>query len=145
MTAKQYLSSYHRIACNYKASVKEYKSVDEDMITIKSPSFDERVKSSPQNDPIGEIVINLEKQKAMISVRMLNFQSRMSIIRNQLAELEAVNSEYYTVLMLRYILDEDWKSICSKLHMSRSQANVIHGKALEEFDRMFSEVYINVV
>lgn len=143
MTAKQYLSSYHRIACNYKASVKEYKSVEEDMITIKSPSMDDRVQTSPQNDPIGEIVIVLEKQKAMIGVRMLKFRSEMTVIRNQLSELENVNPEYYTLLMLRYILDEDWKTICSNLAISRTTANTIHGQALAEFDRIFGKTYLD--
>lgn len=141
MTAEEYLKSYHRYVCNYKASVKEYKSVDEDMITIKSPSFDERVQTSPKNDPIGEIVINMEKRKAAIGVRMLNFQTKMTMIRNQLASLEEVNDEYYTILMLRYILDEDWKSICSNLCVSRTQANKILKQALAEFDKKFGETY----
>ena len=141
MTAEEYLKSYHRYVCNYKASVKEYKSVDEDMITIKSPSFGDRVQTSPQNDPIGEIVINMEKRKAAIGVRMLNFQTKMTMIRNQLASLEAVNDEYYTILMLRYILDEDWKSICSNLCVSRTQANKILKQALAEFDKKFGETY----
>lgn len=141
MTAEEYLKSYHRYVCNYKASVKEYKSVDEDMITIKSPSFGDRVQTSPQNDPIGEIVINMEKRKAAIGVRMLNFQTKMTMIRNQLASLEEVNDEYYTILMLRYILDEDWKSICSNLCVSRSKANKILRDALDEFDRKFGETY----
>lgn len=141
MTAEEYLKSYHRYVCNYKASVKEYKSVDEDMITIKSPSFGDRVQTSPQNDPIGEIVINMEKRKAAIGVRMLNFQTKMTMIRNQLASLEEVNDEYYTILMLRYILDEDWKSICSNLCVSRTQANKILKQALAEFDKKFGETY----
>ena len=141
MTAEEYLKSYHRYVCNYKASVKEYKSVDEDMITIKSPSFGDRVQTSPQNDPIGEIVINMEKRKAAIGVRMLNFQTKMTMIRNQLASLEEVNDEYYTILMLRYILDEDWKSICSNLCVSRTQANKILKQALAEFDNKFGETY----
>ncbi len=141
MTAEEYLKSYHRYVCNYKASVKEYKSVDEDMITIKSPSFGDRVQTSPQNDPIGEIVINMEKGKAAIGVRMLNFQTKMTMIRNQLASLEEVNDEYYTILMLRYILDEDWKSICSNLCVSRTQANKILKQALAEFDKKFGETY----
>ena len=141
MTAEEYLKSYHRYVCNYKASVKEYKSVDEDMITIKSPSFGDRVQTSPKNDPIGEIVINMEKRKAAIGVRMLNFQTKMTMIRNQLASLEEVNDEYYTILMLRYILDEDWKSICSNLCVSRTQANKILKQALAEFDKKFGETY----
>jgi hypothetical protein len=141
MTAKQYLASYHRIACNYKASVKDYKAVEADMISIKSPSLEDRVQTSPTNDPIGEIVINMEKRKATIGVRMLNFQTKMTIIRNQLAELENVNEEYYTILMLRYVLAEDWKSICSNLAKSRTQANRIHGLALAEFDKRFGDSY----
>lgn len=145
MTAKQYLSNYHRIACCYKAAVKEYNSVEEDMISIKSPSMDDRVQTSPQNDPIGDLVIQLQKQKAQIGMKMVKYQTKMIMIRNQLSELEEENHEYYTILTLRYILGEDWKTICSNLNVSRTQANKIHGFALAEFDKRFRTSYINVI
>ena len=61
MTAKQYLQSYQRIERRYNAVVEQIKSIENEMISLRSPNFDERVQTSPKKDPIGEIVCNLEK------------------------------------------------------------------------------------
>ena len=111
------------------------------MISLKSPSFDDRVQTSPQNDPIGEIVCDLEKQKAKIGMDMVKYKARMLTIRQQISGLEEVNNDFCVVLLLRYVLYKDWKFVCDNLKMSRSQANVIHGRALQEFDRIYSKDY----
>lgn len=143
MTAKQYLQSYRKLEGDYKVSMTEYRSVEDDMISIKSPSLGDKVQSSPKNDPIGEIVINMEKRKAIIGRRMVMIQSRMATIRNQVCSMEDVDNDYYTILMLRYILYKEWKFICSTLHVSRTQANCLHGRALQEFDAKYGENYNN--
>lgn len=139
MTAKQYLQGYRRLECNYKSALEEYKSVESDMITLRSPGLDERVKSSPKSDPIGEIVISMEKQKAKLGVKIISYKSKMQIIRNQISDMEEVNSDYCAILLLRYILYKDWKFVCDSLAMSRSQANIVHGRALQEFERKYSD------
>lgn len=140
MTAKQYLQNYRKLECDYKVALEEYRQVENDMISIKSPSFgDDKVQTSPKNDPIGEMVCNIEKRKAIIGVRMTTIQSKMTLIRNQVLSLEETDNDYYTILMMRYILYKEWKFICSTLHVSRTQANFLHGRALQEFDNKYSE------
>lgn len=141
MTAKQYLSSYKRIEGKYKTAVEEYRMIENEMVSLKSPSFEERVQSSAKNDPIGEIVIKLEDKKAKIGLSMLKYRGQMITMRSQMAEMEKVDSDYHLILILRYILYKDWKFICNSLNVSRAQANVIHGRALLEFDRIFGEKY----
>lgn len=141
MTAKQYLQWYRVLEGKYKTALEEYKNVENDMISLKSPSFDDRVQTSPQNDPIGEIVCDLEKQKAKIGMDMVKYKARMLTIRQQISGLEEVNNDFCVVLLLRYVLYKDWKFVCDNLKMSRSQANVIHGRALQEFDRIYSKDY----
>jgi hypothetical protein len=142
MTAKQYLQSYRRLEGNYKAIVEEYKAVETDMISIKSPSFGDRVQSSPKNDPIGEIVISLQNRKGVLSLKMFAFQAQMMTIRNQIMEMEDVDTDFYSILMLRYILYKDWKSICNSVNMSRAQANVVHGMALAKFTERYGESFL---
>ena len=142
MTAKQYLQSYRKLECDYKVTMAEYKTVEDDMITLKSPTFGDKVQISPKNDPIGEIVINLEEKKAVIGRRIVMIQSKMVAIRNQVGSMEDIDNDYYTILMMRYILYKDWKFICNTLHVSRTQANFIHGRALQEFDSKYGENYL---
>lgn len=141
MTAKQYLQRYRTLEGNFKVAIEELKNVENEMITLKSPTLGDKVQNSPQNDPIGEIVINLEKQKAKIGMKVVKYKSQMLTIRNQITKLESVNDEYCDILLLRYILYKDWKFICSSLNMCRAQANIVHGKALQEFDGIYGENY----
>lgn len=141
MTAKQYLQSYKRLERRYVAMVEQIKSIENEMISLRSPTFDERVQSSPKKDPIGEMVCTLEKEKGTLGIRLTECKSKMMVIRNQIEEMDKINNDYYIVLLFRYILDKDWRFICDNLHLSRTQANVVHGRALLEFDTKFGMIY----
>lgn len=141
MTAKQYLQHYRTLEGNYKTAIEEYKNVENDMITLKSPTLGDKVQSSPQNDPIGDMVINLEKQKAKIGLKIVKYKSQMLTVRQEIGELEEVDTDFYHILLLRYVLYKDWKFICNSLNMCRAQANIVHGKALTEFDSIYGEKY----
>ena len=141
MTAKQYLQSYRKYERYYNAVVEQIKSIESEMISLKSPNLEERVQSSPKNDPIGEMVCALEREKGKLGMRMTEYKGKMLLIKNQVAEIDNIDNDYYIVLLFRYILNKDWRFICDNLHLSRTQANVIHGRALLEFDEKFGHIY----
>ena len=141
MTAKQYLQHYRTLEGNYKTAIEEYKNVENDMITLKSPTLGDKVQSSPQNDPIGDMVINKKKKKAKIGLKIVKYKSQMLTVRQEIGELEEVDTDFYHILLLRYVLYKDWKFICNSLNMCRAQANIVHGKALTEFDSIYGEKY----
>lgn len=143
MTAKQYLQSYKKLETRYKVALEELKNVEQDLVSIKSPQFDDKVQTSPKKDPIGDMVIQLENEKAKIAMKVTYYAAKMNLIKNQISELEECYNDYYVIILLRYVLAKDWKFICDKLCLSRSQANVVHGKALQEFDRNFNVFYSN--
>ena len=141
MTAKQYLSNYKRIEGKYKTALEDYRNIENEMVSIKSPSFEERVQTSAKNDPIGEIVVKLETEKGKIGMDIVKFRTQMINIRNQIEAMDKVDNDYYVILLLKYVLYKDWKFICDSMSVSRTQANRVHGLALKEFDRIFSENY----
>jgi hypothetical protein len=143
MTAKQYLQHYRSIEGRYKAAVEDYKNVENEMISLKSPSFGDKVQTSPQNDPIGEIVISLEKQKVRVGINIVKYRSQMLTVRKQITELENVDNDFCVILLLIYVMYKDWKFICKSLNVSRAQANVIHGRALQEFEKKYAETYLD--
>lgn len=143
MTAKQYLQSYKKYERYYNAVIEQIKSIESEMISLKSPNFEERVQSSPKNDPIGEMVCALEKEKGKLGMRMTEYKGKMLLIKRQIMEIDKVDNDYYIVLLFRYILNKDWRFICDTLHLSRAQANVVHGRALLEFDEQFGHIYEN--
>jgi len=141
MTAKQYLQSYQTIHRNYQAIAEHLKSIDIEMISIKSPSFDDRVQTSPVKDPIGEQVIRLEQKKGRLGVELTSYGIKLTLIENQIKEMAEINNDYYVILFFRYVLSKDWQFICDRLHISRSHANVLHGHALLEFDKKFGNIF----
>lgn len=143
MTAKQYLESYRRLEKRYNAIIEEIKSIENEMISLRSPNFDERVQTSPKKDPIGEMVCALENRKGELGMKMTEYKGKMILIRNQVGEMDSINIEYYLILLFRYILAKDWQFICDNLHVSRAQANRLNGRALLEFDSKFRSFYEN--
>lgn len=141
MTAKQYLQSYKALERRYITLVEQIRSIENEMISLKSPSFDERVQTSPKKDPIGEMVCKLEKEKGKLGMRMTEYRAKMIVMQRQVSEIADINDDYYVVLLMRYILSKDWKFICNNLNLSRTQANVVHGRALLEFDSKFGNLY----
>ena len=141
MTAIQYLQTYNRLERRYIAITEQIKSIENEIISLKSPGFDERVQNSPKNDPIGEMVCNLEKEKGKLGIRMMECKTNMSIIKSQIMQMENINNDYYITLLFRYVLMKDWRFICDTLHLSRTQANKVHGLALETFNDKFGDIY----
>ena len=142
MTAKQYLQSYKRLKRRYVAMVEQIKSIENEMISLRSPILGERVQSSPKKDPIGEMVCALEREKGTLGIRLTECKSKMMVIQSQIEEMDKMDNDYYIVLLFRYVFDKDWRFICDNLHLSRAQANVVHGRALQEFDSKFGTIYV---
>ena len=83
MTTKQYLTSYRSMKGIYNAIIEEYKSVESDIVSLKSPSLGDRIQSSPKNDPIGEIVCRLEDKRGKIGLKMVEYNAKLMLIENQ--------------------------------------------------------------
>lgn len=48
------------------------------------------------------------------------------------------NDEYVNILMRRYILYQDWVDIAAAMNYTRQTINIKHGKALLEFEKLFT-------
>ena len=143
MTAKQYLSRYRR----YMADILFYEALKDDAISdiasLRSPSFDERVQSSPNNDPIGNLVIELERNIGKYNLEIINCKAKMILVENQICKLREYNEDHYRILAYKYKLGLGWDEIAKKMYMSRSAVTHMHSPALRKFDELFSDSYRN--
>ncbi|MBO7734707.1 MAG: hypothetical protein J6S67_19260 [Methanobrevibacter sp.] len=141
MTAKQYLSRYRK----HMADILFYEALKDDAInnisSLKSPSFEERVSVSPQNDPIGNLVIEYERNVGKYNLEIINCKAKMILIENQICKLREVNEDYYRILAYKYKLGLGWDEIASKMYLSRSAVTHMHSPALRKFDELFSDSY----
>lgn len=146
MTAKEYLSKYR----SHMSNIVFYEAMKEEAITniasLRSPNFDERVKSTPQNDPIGNLVVQLERDITKYNLEILSCRAKIILIDNQLcALLERSDIQdreiYYKILSYKYKLGMNWDEIAEKMMSSRSFVTHLHSPALQIFDELYGDTY----
>lgn len=144
MTAKQYLSRYRKCVSEIVFYKNMIETAANDIASIKSPSFEERVQTSSRNDPIGELIIELEKDIGKYNIGIVNCKTKMIIIDNQIKKINEINEEFYKILSYRYEVGADWKTISKEMLVSRSTLDRLHGAALAKFDDLFGDTYRNL-
>ncbi len=141
MTTKKYLSMYRK----YMADIVFYETMKEEAIqnvaSLRSPSFDDRVQSCPENDPIGNLVIAYERDVARYNIEILSCKAKMFMIDNQICQMREVNEEFFKLLAYRYKAGMDWQTIAEKMFLGLSTVTHLHSPALAEFEKMFGEHY----
>lgn len=143
MTAKEYLSRYSK----FVSDIVFFETMKEEAIhnvaSLKSPNFGDRIQKSPENDPIGNLVFELEKDIAKYDIEILSCKVKMTIIDNQICKMREINEDYFKILAYRYKAGLDWQTIATKMFVSLSTATHLHGPALMKFDELFGKEYRN--
>ena len=138
MTPKQYLMQYKK----YMTDIIFYKAMKEEAIinvaSLKSPAFGNSVIKTPENDPIGNLVFELEKDVAKYDMEILNLNIKMMMIDRQICHMKEVNDDYFKILSYKYKAGMDWQQIADKMHMGLSTVTHLH-----RFDELFGNQYKN--
>lgn len=146
MTAKEYLGKYRK----HMSNIVFYEAMKEEAIvniaSLRSPNLDDRVQTSPENDPIGNLVIQLERDIAKYNIEILSCKAKMILIDNQLCsmlEMTEIKKRdvYYKILSYKYKLGMNWDEIAEKMMTSRSNVTHLHSPALQKFDDLYGETY----
>lgn len=135
MKAKEYLQQYQELEEQKMSYIELMRDIDENVVSIGGTDYSDRVQSSPKNDPIGEIVIELIKKKTTYTLKLTEIRAKQLIIENLLAAVSDTKPKYYRILAHKYIMGDDWKKICTEMGISRTEANRLHGNALSYFDK----------
>lgn len=135
INAKDFLSNYARLEQEKRFYISILSNIDDELITIGGTSYGDRVQSSPKNDPIGEIVVQLEDRKAKMGLKLTEIRAQQLVIENLIASISAENNKWYMLLAYKYLMGASWREICSQLKVSRTEANRMHSKALEYFEK----------
>ena len=142
MDTKQYLGLYRK----YMADIAFYKTLKKEAIynvaSLQSPQLGDKIQKSPENDPVGNLVIEYERDVAKYNMNILSCKAKMLIISNQIDKIHEVNEEYYKILTYRYKIGLDWQEIAKKMFMGLSTVTHLHAPALHKFEELFGENYI---
>lgn len=143
MTAKQYLMQYRQFMKNiiFYETMKE--EIIKNVASLKSPILGDRVQASPSNDPIGNLVFELERDIAKYDMYILSNKVKMVMIDNQICKIREINEDYYKLLSYKYKCGMDWQQIAEKMYMGLSTVTHLHSPALKKFDDLFSSEYKN--
>lgn len=137
MTPKEYLLEFQTIRHKRQNYSKMIANIEDECISIGGINYGDKVQSSPQNDPIGNIVIGLINKKASLGLKVAQLRAQELVVENQILAMNEVKPEYSEIIFYRYVSDYGWKAICEAMNVSRTQVNRIHGEALKKMDELF--------
>lgn len=141
MDTKQYLGQISRLDRMIKNKMTELAQYKELAYGLSGVSNEERVQASPSFDKmtgkVAKIIEMEEKIDSLIDV----YVDKKNMIISQIDSIE--NEIYYQLLFARYIEKKTFEKIADEMSYSWRQIIRLHGKALQEFEKMYGKTYRN--
>lgn len=141
MKPKTYLSEIHRLRRMAQRLERKIETLRHRAEGLKGITYDkDKVQTSPANaieDAVSELV-DLESRLAEVSHK---YAEAVRIRTDQILDME--NAQYAELLYLRYVDDgkngkgNTLDDVAEEMHYSFKYVRNLHGKALQEFGRMY--------
>lgn len=141
MDTKQYLNQVSRFDLMIKNKMTELSQYKELMYGISAINYEERVQTSPDFDKMTGKIDKVLKMESKIVDLIEKYVEKKDLIISQIDSME--NETYYRVLVARYIENKTFEDIASEMKYSWRQIIRIHGRALQEFEKKFGNLYKN--
>lgn len=141
MDTKQYLNQVSRFDLMIKNKMTELSQYKELMYGISAINYEERVQTSPDFDKMTGKIDKVLKMESKIVDLIEKYVEKKDLIISQIDSME--NETYYRVLVARYIENKTFEDIASEMKYSWRQIIRIHGRALQEFEKTYGNLYKN--
>lgn len=143
MTTKAYLGSIAVLDRRIESKLVDKYQLETMAMSITVSNDTERVQSSSEKDRMANTIAKIVDLEEEIDDLVDEFIDRRKHIIKQIDEME--NSTYVQVLSLRYIGKKTLDDIAVSLgNKTRRHADRIHGRALQEFERLYGDEYIDL-
>ena len=144
MTTREYLESYQYLGMNIEHAEEQLKKVAEEVASIQAIDYSkEKIQASPQNDPIGNLVIEVTKEKTVLCMKILGYKAKKNLIENQIDRLKDIDVKSYILLFRIYIAGEGSHNVRMKHSSARSFYRDL-AKAESVFEKYFGISYKNL-
>lgn len=140
MTTKQYLNQIERLDRMIQNKLAEIYKLKTMSCSVSVSKDNDRVQTSADKDRLGSTVANIVDLEEETNALMTNFKERRNHIISQIDSME--NTDYYHVLSLRYVGGNTFQSISNMTNWSMRQVFNIHGRALQEFEKLYGTEYL---
>lgn len=145
MTTVEYLDQIRRIdriAANRLRDLKEnIRRVRDEVIGLTGVTYDsDKVQSYGNSDPTSKPAILLASMEQDVN-RSVN--AMMTLRRNIVSQIEEIeDTSQYDMLFKHFVLHVSIGRFARECGMSWRQANTLYDKALESFESMFGNLYL---
>ncbi|MFI3206008.1 MAG: DUF1492 domain-containing protein [Clostridia bacterium] len=136
MKAKEYLSDYENLERRLSAKLEkiaEYKA----MSTSISILFGEKVQTTKQTNGTEKVISLYMDLQNEIMIDIRTIKQKLHNIRVLIKKLD--DTQEKTVLERKYINGQTWPEISQKMFLSERQIIRIHGKALENLQKIIDK------
>lgn len=142
MTTKEYLSQISRINRMIQNKLSEISQLRELSLSISAISNEERVQSSPNFDRLGTSYCKIEEMEEKLNEMIDEYVEKKEIIISQIDSME--DETYYDILFSRYIEKKTFEKIATDMNYSFRNTTRLHGKALQEFEKKYGQLYLDI-
>lgn len=139
MDTKQYLGQISRLDRMIKNKMTELSQYRDLIYGLSAVANEERVRTSPDFDKMTGKVAKVLKIESKIDELIDEYVDKKNLIISQIDSME--NETYYEILFARYIEKKTFEKIADEMMYSWRQIIRLHGKALQEFEKIYGKTY----
>ena len=136
MTAKEYLRQLWHLDRRINIRLQELKRLKADIGIRQMPNNPDRVTGSgcPQ-DPVADTVVRIADLERRLNDQVDRYINLKAKIMEQIDGMES--QTYQDILTCRYVLMQNWEQVAVSMKYTERQCYRIHGRALQEFTRLY--------
>ena len=139
LETKQYLAQISRLDRMIKNKMTELSQYRDLIYGLSAVVNEERVQKSPDFDKMTGKVAKVLKIESKIDELIDEYVDKKNLIISQIDSME--NEIYYEILFARYIEKKTFEKIADEMMYSWRQIIRLHGKALQEFEKIYGKTY----
>jgi hypothetical protein len=139
LETKQYLGQISRLDRMIKNKMTELSQYKDLIYGLSAVVNEERVQTSPDFDKMTGKVAKVLKIESKIDELIDEYVDKKNLIISQIDSME--NEIYYEILFARYIEKKTFEKIADEMMYSWRQIIRLHGKALQEFEKIYGKTY----
>lgn len=139
MDTKTYLQQISRLDRMINNKLSEISQLRELAMSVSAVKNEERVQNTPNFDKIGTAYCKIEEMEEKLDKLIDEYVDKKNLIISQIDGIE--NETYYEILFARYIEKKTFEKIADEMTYSFRNVTRLHGRALQEFEKKYGNLY----
>ena len=139
MDTKTYLQQISRLDRMINNKLSEISQLRELAMSVSAVKNEERVQNTPNFDKIGTAYCKIEEMEEKLYKLIDEYVDKKNLIISQIDGIE--NETYYEILFARYIEKKTFEKIADEMTYSFRNITRLHGRALQEFEKKYGNLY----